>query len=838
MNPSASPIEPRRVALLAGLFALVTFAVYGRSLGHDFVNYDDPEYVYRNPAMLRVAERGLDGESLRWSATAFHSSNWHPLTWLSHQLDVALFGMHPGAHHGVSVALHALNALLCFLALRALTGKLWPSLLVAALFALHPLRVQSVAWISERKDVLSGTFFFLTLWTYARYARRRSLGRYCAVAGSLGAGLLAKQMLVTVPFLLLLLDFWPLERQRRLFVRQLLLEKLPLLALALGALGLSLAAQTAAGSISSVQALPLADRLWNAATAYGAYLRLTVWPDGLACFYPHASVVGRDRWEELVLPGLVWGGALVLISLGLGARAWRRRSLDPWIVGWLWYLGTLVPVIGLVQLGAQAYADRYAYLPLVGIYIAVIFGSMSWIGARHARTAHAALGLSALALVFLAARTWVEVGYWRDTETLNRRALEVTRNNYIARNNLGMAALEAELPVEAEAEFRRALTILPSFAEARFNLGVALQKQERVEDAIAAYEELLRRRPGDTGALINLGALRGKTDPDAELKLLREAAQADPENAKAWVVLGRRTLGAGELEEAAQCADRILALDAASAEGELLQGLIFEEQRAFDEALERFRRAVANDPELGEAHARLGRALARAAQSEDDFERARASLEQALRVAPERVDARVDLAKLAVHKGELERALLHLDEALERDPSDADVHDVYGVILLNQGDADGAERHLLTAVEVDPSYGSAWNNLGYLYETTGRNEQAIECYGQVIETAPRSPSAPVAARGLAWLLATASDPSLRDGARAVEAAELARRNASPQDGRMWEIAAAAYAEAGRFEQAAELQRRAVELERDPRRRALLERQGERYDAGESFERVP
>ena len=369
----ATRVRSPRILLAALLLAVGAFALYSPAFGHAFVSYDDGPYVTENPHV----RAGLTRESVVWAFTEFHSANWHPLTWLSHMLDVELFGLDAGAHHRTGALLHALAAGLCLLALVALTGRFWASLLVAALFAAHPLRVESVAWVAERKDVLAGVFFFATLLAYAAYARRPSRKRYLGVLALVALGLLAKPMLVTLPCVLLLLDLWPLRRTERPLA--LLKEKLPLLAMVAAACVVTVFAQREGGAVRTFEAIPLGARVANSVEAYALYLGKAFLPTDLAFFYPH-RIVASESGFHLRAFTFVAGGWLLAVT----AAAVLLRGSRALLVGWLWYLGMLVPVIGLVQVGAQEMADRYAYLPLVGVTIALVFGLEELVSDRRA----------------------------------------------------------------------------------------------------------------------------------------------------------------------------------------------------------------------------------------------------------------------------------------------------------------------------------------------------------------------------------------------------------------------------------------------------------------------
>jgi hypothetical protein len=464
-----------------------TFAVYWQVTDHALILLDDHRYVNR-------ALEGLTYESVIWAFTSYEVSNWHPLTWLSHMLDAEIFGMHPGGAHATNLLLHLAGTCLLYLALSRMTRAPWRSLIVSALFALHPLHVEPVAWVAERKDVLSGVFFMLTLWAYARYAERPgSWGRYLPVALFFSLGLMAKAMLVTLPCVLLLLDIWPLRRLRldRLSsLGRLVIEKLPLFVLALAAGFLTFAAQRAGNALPDLAWLPLHTRILNAALAYVGYLGKAFWPVGLAVYYPHPR-------EALTLgAGLGAVALLVLISswvLLLG----RKRPYLP--VGWFWYLGMLAPVIGLVQIGGQAMADRYTYLPLIGLFVAGVWGVHD-LAARLRVPAPLFVPLSVALMLALAVSTWLQVGRWRDSETLFKHTLAVTSDNIRIHELLGMHLAGTGRLEEAIAEYSEALRIEPGFNRARFHLGEALARKGDLEAAAAKLQEVLRVEPHDPRA--------------------------------------------------------------------------------------------------------------------------------------------------------------------------------------------------------------------------------------------------------------------------------------------------------------------------------------------------
>ncbi len=486
----------------AALLATATFLLYSRVAGHQFLYYDDDQYVTANPWV----RQGLSWAGARWAVTALAAANWHPLTWLSHMADVELFGLNPSAHHLMNAGLHAGNAALLFAVLVRMTGARWRSGLVAALFAVHPLHVESVAWVSERKDVLSTFFGFLMLWVYAWHAKRPRAARLAAVSLCFALSLLAKPMWVTAPFLLLLLDVWPLRRLEGAPVTfrgasRLIGEKLPLFALSGLSCAATLIAQKRGGALIPIEAVGFAPRLANALVSYARYLGKTVWPTSLAALYPYPRG-GVSPWQA--------GGAAALLAL-LTLLALSRARERPWLaVGWLWFMGTLVPVIGLVQVGSQAMADRYTYLPLVGLFLALAWeaGELAARPPGVFRTA-VPLGVAAV-LIALSAVTWRQLGYWADQETLFRHALAVTEPNGRAHLILSQALAERSAFGEALVHAEEAARLDPLNPRAFKNLGFILYRLGRVDQAIGEFQRAIALQPDYAEAHGNLGIAYGR----------------------------------------------------------------------------------------------------------------------------------------------------------------------------------------------------------------------------------------------------------------------------------------------------------------------------------------
>jgi Tfp pilus assembly protein PilF len=493
--------KKQHLILLYAALALATFIAYEQVRHNNFVDYDDTVYVSENPQVLR----GLTGESISWAFTTRLSANWHPLTWLSHMLDCQLFGANVGWHHLTSLLLHIANTLLLFWVLKKMTDALWPSLFVAAAFALHPLHVESVAWVAERKDVLSGLFWMLTIACYIRYTEQPSIKRYLLVFVVFALGLMAKPMLVTLPFVLLLLDYWPLGRfqfehqskHQKWLAWHLIREKIPLFALVAASSIVTYVVQQSEGAMEIGKSYPLSLRISNAAVSYVVYIGKLIYPRGLAVLYPY-PVDGLPAWQPIVSLLILAG-----VSAGVIYTAKRYRYLA---VGWLWYLGTLVPVIGLVQVGDQARADRYTYLPSVGLFIMVAWGAVAL--AAKLRYRKIALGICAgIVLAIFLICTRLQVRYWQNSFTLFERTLSATENNYIMHHNLGLALQSQTRLDEAISHYRQALQLKPDYVKAHNNLGIALQSQSKYDEAIEHVKKAVQLDPNFALARYNLGSM-------------------------------------------------------------------------------------------------------------------------------------------------------------------------------------------------------------------------------------------------------------------------------------------------------------------------------------------
>ena len=768
--PTSGMRNRGQVLAVCGLLLLAVGLVFGQTAGYQFVNFDDGGYVYENPQI----SSGLTARGVAWVFTHEHVANWHPLTGLSHMLDCQLFGLNAGGHHLTNVLLHAATVIALFLVLWRMTGVFWPSAMAAALFAVHPLRAESVAWVSERKDVLSGLCFVLTLAAYVRYVRSPvSLGRYLLLALVFALGLMAKPMLVTLPAVLLLLDYWPLERFANGVCRMLLstdcisetlphcnggellnganfletflarfplpwqvvMEKLPLLLLAAVSCLVTLWAQGTAAALNTC--IPLGSRIANAWVAYVAYLVQLFWPLGLAAYYPHPEG-NLPVWK-------VFGSLLVLVCLSLGALAYRRRY--PYLlVGWLWYVGMLAPVIGIVQVGAQAMADRYTYLPQIGLYVAFAWGAAEvcrWWPSRRWLWGVT----SALVLVVLMGCAWRQTCFWRESETLWTHTLACTSSNCTALNNLGNALVRRGRVTEAIAQYQQALDVNADYSEAHNNLANALAGQGRLDEALAHYRKSLEVQPNYGEAYYNLGNLLAR--------------------------LGQ-----------------------------------------FDEAMVQFQRAIAI-AEYAEAHNNLGNVLSRRGR----FEEALAQYQRAVEIKPGFADAHWNLGNALFRRGQTDEALTQYRQAVELKPDFALAHCDLGSALARLGRLKEALPCFRKALEIQPNLVDAYSEMGLALSRAGRQEEALCQYRKALQIAPNNATAH---NYLAWLLATCPEISLRNGGEAIEHAQRADQLCGGQRPEVLDSLAAGYAETGWFPEALAAARKALELATRQGKQALAE----------------
>jgi tetratricopeptide (TPR) repeat protein len=623
------PVSFKTVMWFAAVLMAIIVFIYAPVLHYGFLSYDDPAYVSNNSQVMR----GFTVQGVWWAFTTGHASNWHPVTWLSHMLDVQMYGMNAGRHHLTNLLFHIANALLLFLLLYRTTGAWRRSAMVAILFAAHPLHVESVAWIAERKDVLSTLFWMLTMHAYVAYVRKPRLGRYLTVFAVFALGLMSKPMLVTLPLVLLLFDIWPLKRVRfqtgegKIWLRM-LREKIPLFVLVAASSIITVIAQWRGGTVQDFEVLSLYQRIANALISYVAYLGQMLWPRNLAAYYPYVRL---SIWYAAA-------SALILIIVSVAViRLFRSRSFL--FVGWFWYLFTLVPVIGLIQVGGQARADRYTYIPLIGVFIIGAWGIP--IVFERWRYGGAALKVAACVLVCaLTACARHQVHYWESDLALWKHAVEATGDNYFARTNLGLVLIDSGDFAEGIAQYTEALRINPDSAETHNALGSALFKQGKVDAAMKEYAMALRIRPGFAEAHSNRGvALAKRGDIEEAFSEFQKALEISPEDSKIQYNFGFTLANQGKLEEAMSYYRKALTIRPDYADAHFQMGNALAGKGMLNEAVAEYTRALQIRPEYEDAHNNLGVILMRL----DRYDEAAAHFKEALRINPKSARAQENL---------------------------------------------------------------------------------------------------------------------------------------------------------------------------------------------------
>ena len=813
---------------LAGL-VLVGFWPVHR---HEFVNLDDPFYITDNP----VVSTGLNWTNVGWAFQDTHLGTWHPLTWISHMLDVQLYGLNAGGHHFTNLLFHTANTLLLFLLLQRMTGTFWRCALVAALFGLHPLHVESVAWVSERKDVLSAFFFILTLWAYGRYAeckmqkpegcdpwspsRPSSSSFYLLSLFFFVLGLMSKPMLVTLPVVLLLLDYWPLQRwtlrsgscvagpdQRPAvstpFLR-LVREKLPFFALAIADGLITLWGQKGAGAVKTVTDLPLSGGVPNAFISYVRYLWKVAWPGNLSVFYPF-----ERNW-----PGWLVAGAVALL-LGISALAISQARKRPWLLaGWLWYVITVTPVIGFIQVGGQSAADRYTYIPLIGIFIAAVWCAGEITLRTRRQDLAMAGGITLVALALWGTR--IQVRYWRSSDALFRRALVVTPENALAHHSLGGALFEKGQMVEAEAEFRQALKVRPDHRDAAMALGIVLAGQGNPAEAVRLFAGVLKQHPDDAEAHLQLGNVLGREGRMEEaLHHYHEAVRLQPDLAAAQNNLANTLQRLGRVEEAIPHYRAALqaAPDLAEAHNNLGRALALQGKTA--EAMAEYRTALRAKPDYAEAWNNLGNTFAQQGQ----MRAAITNYLHALRHRPLYAQAENSLGCALAAEGRTAEALERFARVLKIQPENAEAHFNLGNVLAGQGKASDAKTHFTAALRIQPAFAPAHRQLAVLLAAEGQDREAAAHFQEAVQLQPEDAEA---LRGLAGRCAVSTDQAVRNPAEAVRLAERADELTGGTEPRVLDTLAAAYAAAGQLTEAIAAAQWAIAAARSSGQTNLLE----------------
>jgi tetratricopeptide (TPR) repeat protein len=823
---SDAPVHSRtfqRDACICVFLALVTFALYWPVVHFEFTNYDDPQYVTDNSHV----HSGLTAQNILWAFTTGYASNWHPLTWLSHMLDCEVYGLNPGGHHLTNLLFHIANTLLLFVLLRRMTGAVWRAAFVAALFALHPMHIESVAWVAERKDVLSAFFGLLTLLAWCSYTRASS-PRYYELALLLFAlALMSKPMLVTLPLLLLLLDFWPLHRtqpDQPLFgYAPLVKEKIPFFALTLISSIVTFLVQRAGGSVVLADSVSPERRIANALVSYIRYLAKLFWPQNLAVAYPYPAHI--PWWQ-------VAGSALLLLAVTLVVLrlAPRRPYL---VVGWLWFLISLVPVIGLIQVGVQSMADRYTYLPAIGLFILVTWAAAEPLAAwTPAKTLLAAAATASLIACFLLSSR--QLPSWHDSFSLFNHALAVNPNNVVAHCNLGQALADAGKPGEAQAEYTRALEIDPTYVSALVNMSSYYNLHGKYDQAVYCLGPALKIRPDYDQAHYNLAvAYTGLGKTAQAIAEYRATLQSNPRHDKALVNLGATLAQQGDLTNAISLYQRALEIAPDNPYAHNALGSAFESQGKLQDATQEYTAAIALQAGFAEAHENLARLLA----SQGHFDDAGPHFDDAVKLRPNDIRLHLDFADAALTAGYLDTAAEEYSSAIKLQPDSLPARFNLAGVLARMGKWDAAIAQYSEVLRLKPDFADAQASMGMVMAQKGDDRGAIEHYRAALHL---NSNLVTVQKYLAWLLATAPDPALRNGPEAVQLATQATRSADG-DAAAWDALAAAQAEAGNFAEAVTAANKAIQLANTSKQTeaaARFEARLKLYQSGQPFHAPP
>ncbi len=821
---SGGPSRKRADLLVCAALVLAVLAVYWPVRGFDFLNYDDNVIFSGNPFVrLGLTWRGL---AWAWGPGTFYYEYWHPLMWWSDMLDCALFGLRPGWHHLVNVLFHAANTLLLFALLRRVTGLFWRRAVVAALFALHPLHVESVAWLAERKDLLAAFFWLLSIGAYVEYARQTKSSKlsYALALVCFALGLMSKPMVVTLPFVLLLLDFWPLGRFTGPRVPAgLIREKWPFFVLMLLSCGITFLTVKSGNHVLSAGDIPWSLRLANVPVAYARYLGKLVWPANLAVLYPLPKQ--WPVWQVL-------GATLIIVLLTWLVLA-RARRAGYLVFGWFLFLGTLVPVIGLVSVGSQAMADRYMYLPSIGLLIAGVWAVAD---ATHRwRNRTALLGGSvAVSLLALGVTTRTQVFFWKDSVALFAHAAAATRDNAVAECNLGEALATRRQWDEAMSRLDVALRLRPDMPEALDNEGRVLDEQGKTEDAAARFGRAIAARPAWNAPHRNFGLLllkHGKLE-DA-IAQFRIAVQLEGHDDSAFAHLGLALLQQGKLDDAIAACRSALAI-APNALAENVIGGALDTQGHADEAARHYLAATRIEPDFAEPRNNLGAFL----NARDKFAEARDQLVEALKLKPDFADAHFNLGNSLLALGNLKDAAAEFSAVVRLQPADVEAHFQLARILAQEGDLPGAAAQYAEALRLRPEFPEAHAGLAAILARQGNDGPAIAEYNAALQLTPQNPAW---MRKLAWLLATTTEHALGNAREALRLSRLADDLAAPATAEDWDTRGAVCAEAGQFPEAITAATKALGLANSAGQKDLaaqIQLRLQLYQAGKPFHETP
>jgi tetratricopeptide (TPR) repeat protein len=846
-------LDKRYIFMIYTALVLATVIAYEPVRHNDFVDYDDDIYVTNNPTV----QTGLNYKSLIWAFSRPHVANWHPLTLLSHMLDCQLFGLKSFWHHLTNLLFHTANTLLLFWILKRMTGLVWPSAFTAAAFALHPLHVESVAWIAERKDVLSGFFWMLTIAAYIRYTERRCIGRYLFVFFAFGLGLVAKSMLVTLPFVLLLLDYWPLDRFRweRQNISRLITEKIPLFMLTLFSSIIAFIAQHGARKAEIVIDVSLSGRISNAIVSYLVYILKTIYPTRLAVLYPHP---GNNLPVYKPIVAFI---ILAAISTGVIYMARRRRYL---VVGWLWYLGTLVPVIGFVQIGLQAMADRYTYLPSIGFFIMVAWGISELFDKWRYRRVGFAIA-AGFALIGMLLCTRLQLRHWRNSETLFKHAISVTKNNFTMHYNYGKVLSDKSRFEDALVHFNQALQINPRDYDARNNKGLALLDLKKYDEATLCFNEALALRPGHYETILNMGLVMARQGKFTQaVKHFNSVLEMKPYWPRVHYNLGLALTQMGRLDEAFRHLTKALYLELGLDNTDDEQPFVYDPYTEMDKIIEYGAKPLKVEPNYATANYILGEAMFQSARINGALK----CWTIALLLDPDNHKAHNSQGKAFYKLGKTEQAVEQWMEAIRLNPDDAASRFNLGEAIADQGKLDEAVRHFNEALRIKPRWPDARYNLANIYYRQGRFDLAVKQYAEALRfqsdflearlglarsftkmgktkaavenyyrILKREPDRIELLNDLARILAVAEDADVHNPTDAVKFAQRACELTKYKQPEKLDTLAAAYAAAGNFAEAIKTADKALELAQSSRQDKLVEqiqKHLQLYKAGQPY----
>lgn len=711
--------------LICGALVVVTLITYLPVHRYDFVGYDDDHYVAENVQV----QQGLTAKGIHWAFTSSEANNWHPLTWLSLMFDCRLFGTKPGPIHLVNLLFHSINVLLLFFFLRQTTSRLWASAFVAAVFALHPLHVESVAWISERKDVLSTMFWLLTMLAYARYTRKATTGRYALVVITFVMGLMAKPMLVTLPFVLLLMDYWPLGRMQKsksgLKLSALIREKLPLFILSAISCAVTFLVQWKTGAVKTTEAFPINIRLANMFIAYIRYVFKLFWPEKLAVYYPHFGI-SIFTWQSVLSAVLLVVATIMIFRLGS-----RYKYL---LVGWLWFLCTLMPVIGLVQVGGQSMADRYTYIPSIGIFIMLAWSVEEFLPAVKA--GRLALTIAGCLLLFaMSFITRLQLQHWQNRFTLFQHAVDVTEGNYVMLYNLGESLHMVGKLNKAKELYIRSLQIKPDYYLALNNLGNILDAMGRRDEAIEHFRQAIESEPDYAPAYNNLGtSLQAQGKLNEAIDCYMKAIKLSPNTPEPYNNLAKALQLLGRYNQAIEQWQKAVDLKPDFIRARMALGDILQSRGRLDEAIEQYKQVLQLKPGDPNATGSMGIVLAGKGRQGEAI----AFLEKALAQKPANSEFHNNLGTIFAQQGKFDKCAEEYRIALKLDPNNFEINYNLASALMKLNRFSDAAQQYKRAIKVGPQYPQSYIYLAAALQTTGDNQQALEVYETALKMAEKA----------------------------------------------------------------------------------------------------